>query len=1120
MKMKKMLSSVIAAAMVMSTMSINVFAEEYPTENWIDSADTSWYENGAPYVINDADDLAGLAKLVNEKTAFASKDFCDDTVTLGADIDLEGKLWTPIGQRGGARGKDYGSFLGIFDGGEYTISNVTVVDSNDIGLYYANIGLFGSAGLYDESTKTVIKNFTVDNATVISTIKNDHKGSCVAAVIGNSNANIDVQNIYLTGNVTVEGYAYVGGIVGHGYPAMDNCHVNATGTVKSNMWCCGGLIGYLGEGADVTNCSVKGLDLWSAMAGIGGAVGRTNGGSTLNNIDVSNTTIDTTPGYKGYGVGYVASGADTATNSSVSGVSTTLNGEAYTPDDAGAVSVNVAIVDGEGFATLADAIAYAETLTGDVTIELVDDVTEDVTIQQKAGLYLTISGVNDAVFNGTMTIDGKSSSTTDRSLVIENIAFEADGISGDANIFVPGGGQRYTYNVTVQNCSFTDSGATTQDIPAIKQSTGGCKNWEIIGCTVDNTMHSLLQVHNVDNIVIDGCTVESKNGINLANSANAEVKNSTVDVSGYAVRIGDGSNPSISPKVTITNNNLKTSSTAAEDAAIVIRKGASMATVNIEENNIVGEYSIANDPDKAVTDFSALNITADKNYWGGSVANVEGFEIAFESYYVDEDRTTLKSFPEGEFNSGIVGVGVDSKNREKFFVELQNVKSYESLVMKTYSDDVLIATTTLRDYDRDDENAALYPRIGTTTVNVTLPNYTAGSWDTQWHYAPDEDLVPNKVELWVDGVLKDTKEGITDADAEAYKNLVSVAKFANEIKLSYEKVNDKEYKIYVESVDGKNINRLSAVEGKFDFIDLKGKATYELTAADGVTLVSDRDDENVYEFNFNPDATGTKLEIGKVTFTATEAEFGFGLVAYDETTANTATLLNNIVYSYVPDGDMKVDGKFNVTDSVIDGGVKIEEETTEVKVVIDFNNKITAGNEADYNDMKVTLTGSNGDVYEGYVGSAPATDVADDNVFYFENTAEKVEMTFNVKSGYRYTAVVKGEGYRTARYTTVVDDATTLKFWNNAMADENNNPVLVPIEEYFESSKRDITFLAGDIALDNVIDKYDLAAVVSYFGYDENTEKVDMADYVKYDLNRDGRIDADDISYVLVSWGK
>ena len=173
--------------------------------------------------------------------------------------------------------------------------------------------------------------------------------------------------------------------------------------------------------------------------------------------------------------------------------------------------------------------------------------------------------------------------------------------------------------------------------------------------------------------------------------------------------------------------------------------------------------------------------------------------------------------------------------------------------------------------------------------------------------------------------------------------------------------------------------------------------------------------------------------------------------------------------------------------------------------------------------MTVTLTGSNGEVHTAQVGDL--VDVLDDEgnvIGQAPNyTAEKAEMEFTVTAGYRYSVVVKGEGYRTARYSTNVDasdDALVLTFWNNAKADENNNPVLAYIEDGEARSLKDVTFLAGDIAQDNIIDKYDLAAVVSYFGFDNL--KADKQDYVKYDLNRDGKIDADDISYVLVSWGK
>lgn len=342
---------------------------------------------------------------------------------------------------------------------------------------------------------------------------------------------------------------------------------------------------------------------------------------------------------------------------------------------------------------------------------------------------------------------------------------------------------------------------------------------------------------------------------------------------------------------------------------------------------------------------------------------------------------------------------------------------------------------------------------------------------------------------------------------------------AETVKLAFEATDKQEvYNIYVEAVDG-TINRLSAVQVKFALDNANMSYTLAPASELGVTLTNDIDDEAAYVFNYDgvtaPDATGAKLLLGTVTFGG-YGEFNFTVDTTYEAKVKTAQLTDNIVEEYVPNHDAanEKQGEFDITSSAITGA-EVVEAKREVKVVIDYNNDITAGNEADYNDMWVTITGSNGEEWIGYVGSAPADDAADDNVLYFDNTAEKAEMTFNVTAGYRYTVVVKGEGYRTARYSTTVDaadDALVLNFWNNAKDEVEF------IEEGIERSQKTVTFLAGDIAQDNIIDKYDLAAVVSYFGFDNL--KTTNPDYVKYDLNRDGKIDADDISYVLVSWDK
>ena len=97
-------------------------------------------------------------------------------------------------------------------------------------------------------------------------------------------------------------------------------------------------------------------------------------------------------------------------------------------------------------------------------------------------------------------------------------------------------------------------------------------------------------------------------------------------------------------------------------------------------------------------------------------------------------------------------------------------------------------------------------------------------------------------------------------------------------------------------------------------------------------------------------------------------------------------------------------------------------------------------------------------------------------------------------------------------------DEKTLSFWNNVM----DSPIA--IEQNNDESSATVTYLAGDIVMDNKIDIYDLSAVVAYFGTidlnDTENAPADAEKYIKYDLNRDGKIDSKDVAMVLVSWGK
>ncbi len=105
---KCFISIVMAVMMITSMIPLTAFAADETTPGgnagsntdsttaWDGTTDeTSWYighENDTSYTISTAAQLAGLAKLVNAGNTFSGK-----TITLGADIDLGGQEWTPIG---------------------------------------------------------------------------------------------------------------------------------------------------------------------------------------------------------------------------------------------------------------------------------------------------------------------------------------------------------------------------------------------------------------------------------------------------------------------------------------------------------------------------------------------------------------------------------------------------------------------------------------------------------------------------------------------------------------------------------------------------------------------------------------------------------------------------------------------------------------------------------------------------------------------------------------------------------------------------------------------------------------------------------------------------------------
>ncbi len=221
--------------------------------------------------IGTADELRTFATRVNDGETFEGQ-----TVQLTANIDLENQQWTPIGYNGKV-------FKGIFDGGNFTIKNLSAVYGLANAAANNGIGLFGKT---DSSAE--ILNLTVENATIQGSLN-------VGVIVGSAYTGKQISNVHVKGDIKVDAWWYVGGIAGNGYMNLvENCSVegNAGSYIKGNNGSyVGGIWGFRGEGGmKITDCTASGLII-SGVDRVGGISGMVHYGNTINESKVSNLTV-------------------------------------------------------------------------------------------------------------------------------------------------------------------------------------------------------------------------------------------------------------------------------------------------------------------------------------------------------------------------------------------------------------------------------------------------------------------------------------------------------------------------------------------------------------------------------------------------------------------------------------------------------------------------------------------------------------------------------------------------------------------------------------------------------------------------------------------------------------
>ena len=273
--MKKLLLSLIFALVALTGLQAQTI--------WDGTADTSWYNaTSTKFEISTAEQLAGLAKLVNN-----GKNFSGKTILLTADIVLNdtfnwenwessapNNTWTPIGA------SCINRFGGTFDGQGHTVSGIYINSENDFqGLFGYNGGTIKNVGL----TNSYIKgdwcvggvcgrnhDGTISGCYNSGTVSGTGKYTDVGGVCGQNNGTIS--NCYNSGEVS--GNSYIGGVCGDNYyGTISNCY--NSGEVSGNSYI-GGVCGRNYDDYDDYDCTISNCYNSGTVSGnsyIGGVCG-------------------------------------------------------------------------------------------------------------------------------------------------------------------------------------------------------------------------------------------------------------------------------------------------------------------------------------------------------------------------------------------------------------------------------------------------------------------------------------------------------------------------------------------------------------------------------------------------------------------------------------------------------------------------------------------------------------------------------------------------------------------------------------------------------------------------------------------------------------------------------
>lgn len=245
-----------------------LMGQAFAMDAWVDAASSkapadTTIEKKTYYKIGTAAELAWFMKqtdLDNQDTSVSIN------AILTADIDLGGKLWTPI-----APGTGETRYQGIFDGNGHAIRGMYIKGTELIALYKSkevsgyqkyiqNLGLFGTLG-----SGSYVKNLIMEDVHIEASHNQGESGGGNQISIGpiggwEAGNGGTIEHVMATGSIIVSGKGQgVGGIVGAvGSVTLKNCLSRVQLIASGDESYLGGLIGVSKQNVKIESCVYDG----------------------------------------------------------------------------------------------------------------------------------------------------------------------------------------------------------------------------------------------------------------------------------------------------------------------------------------------------------------------------------------------------------------------------------------------------------------------------------------------------------------------------------------------------------------------------------------------------------------------------------------------------------------------------------------------------------------------------------------------------------------------------------------------------------------------------------------------------------------------------------------------